>query len=146
MMNLLSKDMDIYDSIDIFQIINAHHSSWPSNHIRPKILVFYSSKNKSNFVMDLDPHWYFGRVVPSNYETTPMGSMGPPNVGLGGYYFLTPLKNLENMIFYVFSLWEGELNPLMVHRGSLGPCIGTINTSEIWAPEPLLMILAFCNS
>ena len=72
--------------------------------------------------------------------------MGPPNVGLGGYYFLTPLKNLENMIFYVFSLWEGELNPLMVHRGSLGPCIGTINTSEIWAPEPLLMILAFCNS
>ena len=75
-----------------------------------------------------------------------MGSMGPPNVGLGGYYFLTPLKNLENMIFYVFSLWEGELNPLMVHRGSLGPCIGTINTSEIWAPEPLLMILAFCNS
>ena len=145
MMNLLSKDMDIYDSIDIFQIINAHHSSWPSNHIRPKILVFYSSKNKSNFLMDLDPHWYFGRVVPPNYKTTLMGLMGPPNVGLGGYYFLTPLKNLENMIFYVFSLWEGELNPLMVHRGSLGPCIGTITTSEIWAPEPLLTILAFCD-
>ena len=52
--------------------------------------------------------------------------MGPPNVGLGGYYFLTPLKHLENMIFYIFSLWGGELNPLMVHRGSLGPCIGSI--------------------
>ena len=52
--------------------------------------------------------------------------MGPPNVGLGGYYFLTPLKHLENMIFYIFSLWGGELNPLMVHRGLLGPCIGII--------------------
>ena len=52
--------------------------------------------------------------------------MGPPNVGLGGYYFLTPLKHLENMIFYIFSLWGGELNPLMVHRGLLGPRVDLV--------------------
>ena len=43
--------------------------------------------------------------------------MGPPNVGLGGYYFLNTLKHFENMIFYIFSLWVGGLNPLIVHRG-----------------------------
>ena len=112
MMNLLSKDMDIYDSIAIFQIINTHHSSGPSNHIRSKILVFYSSKNKSNFLMDLDPHCI--GILEEQYpqptmKPPPIGSMGPPNVGLGGYYFLTPLKHLENMIFYIcyiFSLGE----------------------------------------
>ena len=38
----------------------------------------------SNSLEDLDPHKYFGTVVPPNCETTPMGVTGTFKVGLGG--------------------------------------------------------------
>ena len=36
---------------------------------------------------DLDLHWYFGRVVFPNYETTQMGLLGPPKAGIGSHHF-----------------------------------------------------------
>ena len=43
----------------------------------------------SNSLEDLDPHKYFGTVVPPNNETTPMGVTGTFKVGLGVHHVLT---------------------------------------------------------
>ena len=43
----------------------------------------------SNSLEDLDPHKYFGTVVPPNCETTPMGVTGTFKVGLGVHHVLT---------------------------------------------------------
>ena len=77
-MDLLSIDMDIYDSIASFQ---KNQCPLPFKALQkymvknPCYLLLYKT---SQFLGDLDPHWYFGRVVAPNYETKLMGSLEPP--------------------------------------------------------------------
>ena len=62
----------------------------------------------SNFLEDLDPHNYFGRVSPPNNETTPMGVTGTFMVGLGVHHVLTFIYHKEKrIIHYFFSVGRG---------------------------------------
>ena len=95
---------------------------------------------------DLDPHWHFGRVVFPNYETTQMGSLGPPKVGIGSYHVQPHLGHWENWIINIFSLWGRGLTPFIVHRGPLTlPLVVSIK-DEIGPQNPLHWILTLCNS
>ena len=57
------------------------------------------------FLLDFDPHWYFGKVAPPNYETTLFGVNGPPKGGLGGNNVSTPIDHKEKPILYIFPSW-----------------------------------------
>ena len=62
----------------------------------------------SNFLEDLDPHNYFGRVSPPNNETTPMGVTGTFMVGLGVHHVLIFIYHKEKrIIHYFFSVGRG---------------------------------------
>ena len=52
----------------------------------------------SNSLEDLDPHNYFGTVVPPNCETTPMGVTGTFKVGLGVHRVLNFIILYINII------------------------------------------------
>ena len=78
-----------------FQIINTQHPQGPLNCKRTKS----SSINQvCKFLLDLDPHWYFGKVVPPNYETALFGVNGAPKGGLGGNPVLTSVDHKEKLI------------------------------------------------
>ena len=62
----------------------------------------------SNSLEDLDPHKYFGTVVPPNCETTPMGVTGTFKVGLRVHHVLTFIYHKENRIsHYFFTVGRG---------------------------------------
>ena len=46
-------------------------------------------------IVPIEVHSYFGRVVPPNNETTPMGVTGTFKVGLGVLHVITPLDHKE---------------------------------------------------
>ena len=80
-------------------------------------------------VVPMGVHSYFGRVVPPNNETTPMGVTGTFKVGLGVCYVITPLDHKENrLIHYFFTVGRG-LTPIIINRGALEHPFGTIDKS-----------------
>ena len=82
-------------------------------------------------IVPIEVHSYFGRVVPPNNETTPMGVTEILKLGLGGlsYHAITPLDHKENrLIHYFFTVGRG-LTPIIINRGALEPPFGTINKS-----------------
>ena len=73
--DLLSIHIAIYDSLTNFQKNNTQHPLKPYKYKKSKS----SSINKDcNFLLDLDPHWCFGKVVPLNHKIIPMGVTKAP--------------------------------------------------------------------
>ena len=62
--------MDIYDSLINFQKNNSQQPIEPKKYKRSES----SSINRDfKFLLDMDPHWCFGKIVPFNYKIIPMG-------------------------------------------------------------------------
>ena len=74
-------------------------------------------------------HSYFGRVVPPNNETTPMGVTGTFKVGLGVLHVITPLDHKESKLIHNFFSVGRGLTPIIINKGTLEPPFGTINKS-----------------
>ena len=64
-------------------------------------------------------HSYFGRVVPPNNETTPMGVTGTFKVGLGVLHVITPLDYKESRLIHNFFSMGRGLNPAIINKGAL---------------------------
>ena len=80
-------------------------------------------------IVPMGVHSYFGRVVPPNNETSPMGVTGTFVGGLGVCHVITPSDHKESMlIHYFFSVGKG-LTPVIIDRGTLEPPFGTISKS-----------------
>ena len=130
----------------VFKKINALCHLRPYKNIWSKILAIYSYIKQVKFLGDLDPHWYFGRVVAPNYETKLMGSLEPPQVGLGVLSFVNPLRSQEKQdILYIFPVGS-VADSVMVKRGPQDlPLL--LSTEVIIGPQnPLHSILTLCNS
>ena len=72
---------------------------------------------------------YFGRVVPPNNETTPMGVAGTFKVGLGVLHVITPLDHKESRLIHNFFSVGRGLTPVIINKGALEPPFGTISRS-----------------
>ena len=62
--------MHIYDSLTNFQKNNTQH---PLLSYKYKKSKSPSISQECKFLLDLDPHWFFSRVVPLNHKIIPMG-------------------------------------------------------------------------
>ena len=59
----------------------AEQCSWAQE---LQLSKFASINQVCKFLVDLDPHWYFGKVVSPNNETTSIGGNGTPKGGFRG--------------------------------------------------------------
>ena len=83
----------------------AEQCSWA---LELQLSKFASINQVCKFLVDLDPHWYFGKVVSPNNETTPIGVNGTPKGDLGGNHILTPLDHWKKLILYIFLSKVGD--------------------------------------
>ena len=67
--------MPIYDSLTNFQKNNTQH---PQESYKYKKSKSSSINQECKFLLDLDPHWCFGKVVPLNHKIIPMGVTKAP--------------------------------------------------------------------
>ena len=67
--------MPIYDSLTNFQKNNTQH---PLKSYKYKKSKSSSINQECKFLLDLDPHWWFGKKVPLNYKIIQMGVTEAP--------------------------------------------------------------------
>ena len=98
---------------------------------------FASINQIGKFLVDLDPHWYFGKITFPNNETTPIEFNRTPKGGLGGNHVLTPSDDSKKLILKYFFEQDRGLTQVGVNRDPQDPHWALSTKDEIGPQNPI---------